>query len=66
MKKFPRFEDPFCLGKQEKARTLRFNNANSLNENVTSQGELLGRDFVVKSFADPSTPKVNISKKRFE
>ena len=58
VKKFPRFEDPFCLGKQEKARSLRFPN----NENQTSQGELSGRDNIVKSFSDPNTPKVYYAK----
>ena len=60
VKKFPRFEDPFCLGKQEKARSLRLNNVDSLNENATSNGELHGRDSLIQSFADPSTPKVNL------
>ena len=55
VKKFPRFEDPFCLGKQEKARSLRFPNA----ENRTSQGEISGRDNFVKSLSDPNTPKVS-------
>ena len=61
VKKFPRFEDPFCLGKQEKARSLRLNDDDgSLNDGITSQDEVSGRDAVVKSFADPNTPKVNI------
>ena len=63
MKKFPRFEDPFCLGKQEKARSIRFNEQESLQENITSQGDNLGRDTrtMVKPFADPNTPKVTIT-----
>lgn len=58
VKKFPRFEDPFCLGKQEKARSLRLENANSFSENSTSRQDLLGRDprTSVKPFADPNTP----------
>ena len=55
MKKFPRFEDPFCLGKQEKARSVKAIAPESLRENITTRGER------IQPFDDPNTPKVIIS-----
>ena len=53
VKKFPRFEDPFCLGIEEKSRSLKIGNDLPLNMNMTSKDELFEFATNSRSEEDP-------------
>ena len=54
VKKFPRFEDPFCLGIEEKVRNIE--RISDLQSNITADGETARTPG--QPVQDPSTPTV--------